>query len=81
MLFFTYDLEKYRSVLRGFYIDMEEELPGPMLFTTEEIIVSLKDLAGLRETYKEKYEAFYEKYCGWEEGNSSRKVVEEVFHN
>lgn len=80
MLFFTYDLEKYRSVLRGFYIDMEEELPGPMLFTTEEIIASLKDLAGLGETYKEKYEAFYEKYCGWEVGNSSRKVVEEVFH-
>lgn len=81
MLFFTYDLEKYRSVLRGFYINMEEELPGPMLFTTEEIIASLKDLAGLRETYKEKYEAFYEKYCGWEEGNSSRKVVEEVFRD
>lgn len=81
MLFFTYDLDKYHSVLRGFYIDMEEELPGPMLFTTEEIIVSLKDLAGLRETYKEKYDVFYQKYCGWEDGNSSRKVVEEVFHN
>jgi CDP-glycerol glycerophosphotransferase len=38
MLFFTYDLEKYRDVLRGFYIDIEEELPGPLLFTTEGVI-------------------------------------------
>ena len=26
MLFFTYDLEKYRDVLRGFYIDIEKEV-------------------------------------------------------
>lgn len=44
MLFFTYDLDKYRDVLRGFYIDMEKELPGPLLFTTEEIIVLLRIL-------------------------------------
>ena len=34
MLFFTYDLEKYRDVLRGFYFDIEREVPGPLLFTS-----------------------------------------------
>ena len=29
MLFFTYDLDKYRDILRGFYIDIKEELPDP----------------------------------------------------
>ncbi len=79
MLFFTYDLEKYRGVLRGFYIKIEEELPGPMLFTTEEIIAALRDLPGMEERYRERYRLFYDKYCGWEKGDASRKVAERVF--
>lgn len=79
MLFFTYDLEKYRDILHGFYIDMEEELPGPMLFTTEEIVDSIRKLPELEDRYREKYDAFYEKYCSWEDGNASKKVVEAIF--
>ena len=79
MLFFTYDLEKYRDILHGFYIDVEEELPGPMLFTTEEIVDSIRNLPEVVDKYKEKYDVFYEKYCGWEDGNASKKVVEAVF--
>ena len=79
MLFFTYDLEKYRDVLRGFYIDIEEELPGPLLYTTEEIIDTFKNIDEIEEKYKEKYDVFYEKYCGWEDGQASRKVANAVF--
>ena len=39
-----YDLEKYRDVLRGFYIDMEKDIPGPLVFTTDEIIDSVKNI-------------------------------------
>ncbi len=80
MLFYTYDLEKYRDVLRGFYIDIEEELPGPLLFTTEEIIDALKNMDELRDRYKEKYDVFYEKFCAWEDGQASRKVANAVFN-
>ena len=31
ILYYMYDLEKYRDVLRGFYLDVEKELPGPIL--------------------------------------------------
>src|SRR5699024_11925015 len=31
ILFYTYDIDVYRDTLRGFYIDMEKEVPGPML--------------------------------------------------
>jgi CDP-glycerol glycerophosphotransferase len=81
MLFFTYDLEKYRGVLRGFYMDVEEELPGPMLFDTEEVMDAIRNLPKIEEEYKEKYEAFYEKYCGWEDGTASDKVIRAVFEN
>lgn len=79
MLFFTYDLEKYRDVLRGFYIDIEEELPGPLLFTTEEIIDAFGRIDEIEEEYKEKFDVFYEKYCSWEDGHASRKVANQVF--
>lgn len=79
MLFYTYDLEKYRDVLRGFYIDIEEELPGPLLFTTEEIIDAFHNMNEIVDNYREKYDAFYEKFCSWEDGYASRKVANEVF--
>lgn len=78
MLFFMYDLDKYKDVLRGFYIDLEEELPGPILYTTEEIIRTLHDIDSMQEQYKEKYEAFYEKYCGLEDGHASENVVNKL---
>lgn len=79
MLFYTYDLEKYRDVLRGFYIDIEEELPGPLLFTTEEIIDAFRNMDELVDKYKDKYEVFYDKFCAWEDGHASKKVAQAVF--
>ena len=79
MLFFMYDLEKYRDILRGFYIDIEKELPGPILFTTEEIISSINNIKQIQEEYKDKYKKFYDRFCAWEDGQASRKVVEQVF--
>lgn len=80
MLFFTYDLEKYRSVLRGFYIDVEEELPGPMLFDTEEVIDAILHIEDVEKQYADKYNRFCEKYCAWEDGHAAEKVVDAVFH-
>lgn len=79
MLFFTYDLDKYRDILRGFYIDIEEELPGPLLFTTQEVIDAIYNIDKIKQIYQKKYDAFYEKYCAWEDGQASRKVAEAVF--
>lgn len=81
MLFYTYDLDKYRDVLRGFYINMEEELPGPLVFTTDEVIDTIKNIDDISERYAERYVTFYDKFCGWEDGNSSKRVVEKVFEN
>ncbi|HEX3023457.1 MAG TPA: CDP-glycerol:glycerophosphate glycerophosphotransferase [Lachnospiraceae bacterium] len=80
MLFFTYDLEKYRDVLRGFYIDMVKEVPGPLLFTSDEVIDAIKNINTITEEYKERYEVFYEKFCGLEDGHASQKVAEAVFN-
>ena len=78
ILFYTYDLEKYENVLRGFYIDIHSEVPGPLLKTTEEVIDSIVNIESLKEEYAEKYDAFYERFCGIEDGNASKRIMDEI---
>ncbi|MGG1572268.1 bifunctional glycosyltransferase/CDP-glycerol:glycerophosphate glycerophosphotransferase [Fictibacillus sp. NRS-1165] len=79
ILFYTYDLEKYRDTLRGFYIDMEKEVPGPLLRDSSEVISSIKNIDIVKKQYKENYDRFYDKYCSWENGNATQRVIERVF--
>jgi CDP-glycerol glycerophosphotransferase len=79
MLFFTYDLEKYRDVLRGFYFDIEKEVPGPLLFTTEEVIDAVKNIDVIHGDYNQRYQEFYHRFCEWEDGHAAEKVVKSVF--
>ncbi|MGW9607711.1 CDP-glycerol glycerophosphotransferase family protein, partial [Heyndrickxia sporothermodurans] len=80
ILFFTYDLESYRDNLRGFYIDFETEAPGPLLRTTEEIVDSILNLEDIKREYSEKFNEFRNKYCQFDEGDASRKVIEKVLN-
>ncbi|MGN0242975.1 MAG: CDP-glycerol glycerophosphotransferase family protein [Lachnospiraceae bacterium] len=79
ILFYTYDLEKYRDVLRGFYIDIETEVPGPLLYTTEEVIDAIRHIDEVSEQYAQRYEAFYQRFCSLDDGFASKRIVEKVF--
>lgn len=79
ILFYTYDLEKYRDQLRGFYFEMEQEVPGPLLMNTSEVIDTVKDIDNVTKEYENKYEVFYNKYCLWDDGQASKKTVQRVF--
>lgn len=79
ILFYTYDLEKYRDQLRGFYLDFEKDLPGPMLQTSEEVIEAIKNIEQIKRDYSNLYETFYEEFCGWHDGKSTERVVRKVF--
>ena len=79
MLFFTYDLDKYEGVLRGFYLDIRTEVPGPLVFTTEEIIDNIRNIDKVNEEYSEKYDEFYNRFCYIDDGNASRRLVDHVF--
>lgn len=80
MLFFTYDLEKYRDVLRGFYIDMLEEVPGPLLFTSDEVLEAIKNIDKIEREYSDRYRVFYDKFCSLDDGHASEHVAETVFN-
>lgn len=79
ILFYTYDLEKYRDTLRGFYIDMEKEVPGPLLENTDEIIHAIETIDEVEEAYHERYDMFYNRFCRWDDGQAAKQAVERVF--
>lgn len=80
MLFFTYDLEKYRDMLRGFYLDIEKDLPGPLLYTSDEVIDALKNIEDIQKRYEERYEEFYGRFCHIDDGHAAERICELVFH-
>lgn len=78
ILFFTYDLEKYRDTLRGFYLDIEKDCPGPIIKTNSELIEVLKDFDKLKNEYKDDLDKFYERFCYLDDGNAAKRISEEV---
>jgi CDP-glycerol glycerophosphotransferase len=79
MIFYTYDLADYRDRLRGFYFDLEQEAPGPLVTTTAELAAELNDLDGLRGRYAEAYDAFRQRYCHLDDGEATNRLIEQVF--
>lgn len=80
VLFYTYDIEKYRDDLRGFYIDMNTEVPGPLLYTTQEVVDAIKNIDKVNEEYADTYAKFYDRFCSIDDGNASKRTVERVFY-
>lgn len=74
MLFFTYDLDDYRHKLRGFNIDIEKEAPGPLLFTSDEVIDAIDNIEETIKKSQDRVRAFNQKYIQYECKNSSEKV-------
>jgi CDP-glycerol glycerophosphotransferase len=79
MVFFTYDLARYRDDLRGFYFDFEAEAPGPLVATTTELVAALQDLGGIRARYADAYDRFHDRFCHLEDGRAAERVVDAVF--
>jgi CDP-glycerol glycerophosphotransferase len=78
MVFFTYDLERYRDHVRGFYFDFTAEAPGPLLRTSEEVIEALREIDSVREGYAGAYAAFVGKFCPYDDGGAAGRVIEHI---
>jgi CDP-glycerol glycerophosphotransferase len=79
MVFFVPDLEDFRDEIRGLTIDLEEQAPGPLLRTTDEVLEALKAPDAARSEHERRYEQFVAAYCSLADGRASARVVERVF--
>ena len=77
-LFFTYDLERYRDTLRGFYFDFEIEAPGPLCRTSPELIEAIRDAGPVAAAYADRYRAFRARFCTWDDGGAAARVVDRM---
>ena len=74
LVFYTYDLETYRDVDRGFYFELEPVAPGPVVRTQAELTTVLNDLPNVELAYAERYATFRETYCALDDGRATRRV-------
>jgi CDP-glycerol glycerophosphotransferase len=74
LIFYTYDLETYRDVDRGFYFELEPVAPGPVVRTQDELTAVLNDLPGVRRDYAERYATFQQTYCVLDDGRATKRV-------
>ncbi|MFT8322642.1 MAG: CDP-glycerol glycerophosphotransferase family protein [Bacillus sp. (in: firmicutes)] len=77
MIFFVYDIDSYRDKLRGFYFDFEKMAPGPLAKTNDEVIDYIKQASTM--PLNDQFDQFYNMFCYLEDGEASKRVVEEVF--
>ncbi|OEL01084.1 hypothetical protein AST12_11075 [Staphylococcus succinus] len=82
ILFYSYDLEKYLYGERGVYLNYENDVPGPVVRTTKEIIENIDDIKNIETKYSNSYEAFYNKFCQYgRKGDSANQVISQFIKN
>jgi len=71
--------DDYRDRLRGFYFDLAEVAPGPLVSTSEELIATLGDLDGVVAEHRDAYARFRETFTVLEDGHATERVLDLLF--
>lgn len=79
ILFFVPDLFHYINNVRGLYLNMEKDLPGPLIKDNNELINAIKNIENVQKDFESKYEEFYDRYCSLCNGHSSEDIIMKVF--
>lgn len=73
--FYMYDKEAYGSVLRGFYLDVDQDLPGPIYEDEEALLMGI-----LNESYDlERLKIFNQRFNHRQHGSCAKEVLEYLF--
>jgi CDP-glycerol glycerophosphotransferase len=79
VLLFTYDLADFRDRVRGFYFDLEEIAPGPLLATSDEVLDALRDLDGVAAANADRAARFRATFCPHDDGHATDRVLDLLF--
>lgn len=80
MLFYMYDLDHYRDNLRGFYLDIENDLPGQVVKYEEQLLKIIVNKLHEFDSVKEKRREFIKKYHSSEQGDASKKIIDNLIY-
>jgi CDP-glycerol glycerophosphotransferase (TagB/SpsB family) len=76
---FTYDLDYFQNELRGFYFDLAEAAPGPLLSTSDEVLAAIAELGRQPWVPTDRYTRFQETFCSLEDGHATDRVLDLFF--
>ncbi|MFL4474806.1 CDP-glycerol glycerophosphotransferase family protein [Paeniglutamicibacter sp. MACA_103] len=79
ILFFAYDLDNYRDNLRGFYMDYEKELPGPIVTDEDQLWSTLGSALKGELVEAGPSDGFIARFAPHDDGESAGRVVDEIF--
>lgn len=75
IIFYCYDLERYKDNMRGFYFNFKEEAPGPIVTTHAELVDAIK-----RSANQASQPEFIEEFTSLEDGYATKRVVERMLN-
>ena len=78
ILYFTYDYDRYSGVLRGFYLNMKKDLPGPLLKTSDQVLWSILHINQVEKKYHQRYLRFNRRFNAWDDGNAAKRVADVI---
>ncbi|GAA1936808.1 hypothetical protein GCM10009775_30950 [Microbacterium aoyamense] len=76
MYFLVPDMEHYRGELRGFYFDLADHAPGPVVRSQDELIAALASPDPA--THAEKYAVWRAKFNPRDDGHAAQRVVARI---
>jgi CDP-glycerol glycerophosphotransferase len=78
IVFYAYDLDRFRDEIRGFYFDLLSDAPGPVVRTQEELFETLGRMPEVIAEYADRYAAFRQEFCALEDGHATDRVLERL---
>ncbi len=78
ILFLAPDLMEYANSVRGFYMEFQEIVPGPILESTSQVVECLRDLESVKLRTRDAYTAFVKRFAPLDDGGASQRVLEEL---
>jgi len=78
IVFYPYDLERFRDTVRGFYFDLLPEAPGPVVESVPDLVDALHHLPGIQSDFADSYQRFKTTFCHLEDGQATQRVLERL---
>jgi CDP-glycerol glycerophosphotransferase len=75
IFFFTPDLDHYRESLRGFYFDLADVAPGPIVSDPAELVRLVRTADASRAEFADRYAAWTARFAPHDDGHAAERVV------
>jgi CDP-glycerol glycerophosphotransferase (TagB/SpsB family) len=78
IIYYFHDYENYTDI-RSFYYDLKKVLPGPFVYDSKSLLACIQDLSWFSEPdYQVEFKKFLTTFHTYMDGNSSRRVFQEM---